>query len=264
MLEWACAMLREDPPSEFERAWMMATIAFAQSERQSSFLIGGCPPFTYACNHVQHAIQRFREDPAFVAALVFSRVELTVLTRRPLGHPAPLVHASPILTSGHVVAAAIGSADQRQLNETISRLRQLNPDPVLGPKARLRIGIVHYELNRLDDSRREIGEALRGNLHPFDRYLAHLVLGLGFNAEKRPDDARREFAAAVAIDPGVISGAMELSVHQFSIGLRSEGSAVMDRALGTAPAHDDPWQRPCAFCAGWTERLNALRAGVRR
>jgi predicted Zn-dependent protease len=140
----------------------------------------------------------------------------------------------------------------------------MTPSPVLGPKARLRIGIVHYEVNRLDDSRREIAEALGADLHPFDRYLAHLVLGLGFNAQKRPDDARREFAAAVAIDPGVISGAMELSAHQFAIGLRTEGSAAMDRALAAEPPRDDPWQRPCAFCAGWTERLNSLREGVKR
>jgi len=264
LLEWSCAMLREDAPSEFERTWMLATIAFAQSERQSDFLVGQCLDFSSTCNHVGHALERFPEDPVFRAARIFSRIELTVLTRRPLGQPTNLVHAAPMVNNGYVIASTMNSADQRQLNETISKLRELTPDPVLGPKARLRTGIVHYEMNRLDDSRREIAEALRADLHPFDRYLAHLVLGLGFNVQKRPEDARREFAAAVAIDPGVISGAMELSAHQFAIGQRTEGSAVMGLALAAAPAHDDPWQRPCALCAGWMERLNILREGVKR
>jgi tetratricopeptide (TPR) repeat protein len=266
LLEWACQSFRSDEPSDFERTWMLATIAFAESERQDDFLIGGrCPPYSPACNHVRHAMARFPDDPRFRAALVFGRVELNVLTRRPLGYASRLLQATPVFNS-LPVSAPLGrsTGDERRLANTLAKVRELQSDSLLAAVARLRIGIVHYELGQFEESRVEIAEALRADLHPFDQYLAHLVLGLGFNSQNRPTEARRAFAAAVSVDPEVISGALELAAHEFRFGSRSEGSAALDRAMAASPARDDPWQRPCPDCAGWSSRLEALRAGVRR
>jgi len=262
LLEWACQSFRSDGPSDFERTWMLATIAFAESERQDDFLIGGrCPRSSPACNHVRHAMSRFPDDPRFRAALVFGRVELNVLTRRPLGNATKLVQAMPVLYSLQIGRS---TGDERRLADTLAKVRDLQSDSLLAAVARLRIGIVHYELGQFEESRVEIAEALRAGLHPFDQYLAHLVLGLGFDSQNRPADAGRAFATAVSVDPGVISGALELAAHEFRFGSRSEGSAALDRAMAASPARDDPWQRPCPDCAGWSSRLEALRTGVRR
>jgi hypothetical protein len=119
-------------------------------------------------------------------------------------------------------------------------------------------------MGQLKDSRRELGAALKDTADPFLAYLSHLVMGLGFDSEDQRDDARRSFEAAVALDPGVVSGALELAAHNFARGLRTEATGLLDRALATKPVRDDPWQRPCPDCGGWTRRLDELHAAVRR
>jgi hypothetical protein len=252
LLESGCTILRTNPPSDFERTWMLATIAFAELSRLEGFVTGDSCPEGSVCAHGDHAVARFPDDPRFKAALVFGRREVNVLTKRPLGSaPALLAALRPI------------SASPKRLEDTLWKLRQLRNDPVVGPIARLRLAILHFELRQFDDSRRELGLVLKASTDPSTIYLAHLVAGLGFDSEGKREDARRAFEAAVAADPGILSGALELASHRFALGQHAEGSAVIRHAL-SAPSREDPWQWSCADCAGWTQRLDQLRAGVVR
>jgi len=127
----------------------------------------------------------------------------------------------------------------------------------------LRLGILHFEMRQFDDSRRELGLVLKASTDPSTIYLAHLVTGLGYDTEGKTENARRSFEAAVGADPGILSGALELASHRFAAGQHAEGSALITRAL-SAPSREDPWQWSCADCAGLTQRLDQLRAGVVR
>lgn len=263
LLEWACQVLSRDRPSDFERTWMLASINFAEllSWRGLNLFVTEEPcPVDWVCGHGAHAVARFPDDSRFKAALVFARREVKVLTKRPLGSVRALLTGSALTA---MTTAPPSRKETDRLANTFSKLRHLTNDPVVGPLTRLRLGILHYEMRQFGDSRRELGLVLRTSTDLSTIYLAHLVLGLGFDSEGKTDDARRSFEAAVAADPGILSGALELASHRFAAGQYAEGSALITRAL-SSPTRQDPWQWSCGDCPDLTQQLAQLRAGVVR
>ena len=203
----------------------------------------------------------FQGTLRFKAALTFGRTEVNILTRRPIANVDAL-GMPPILS--RLPLGGGNSVSKNRLDDTLAKLRQLTSEPQVGRIARTRLGILHYELRQFKDSRRELGIVLKESRDTFLSYLSHLVIGLGFDSEGQPDDARRSFEAAVALDPEVVSGVLQLASHQFALGSRKQATALMDRALARMPAREDPWQRPCPDCGGWSGRLDELHAAVRR
>ena len=264
LLEWACDLLRTGERSEFDREWLLASIAYAQAERLGHFLLTEeCPATSqYAACHQMHAVFRYPEDRRFEAGKIFARNEVNVVSRRPVLSPSVLIRANPIIK---VHPPAVPSAaDADRMADTLTRLEALTGDPAVGSMARMRIGILHYELQRFEDSRRTLASVIDHTQDRYLRYFVHLVRGLGYNAEGRPENAQAEFERAVAIDPGVISGALELSTLLVASGRATDASVVMDRATSIPATIDDPWQYPCPDCADWSKRLQRLRAAVRK
>jgi hypothetical protein len=265
LLEWACDYLRSGEPTEFEHTWMLVSIAFAQTEHLETFLVEESCPTTsrdVPCHHVRHAISRFPADRRFAAGNLFGRAEVNVVTRRPVSSPSVLTSARGII---NLYPPAVASAqDANRIADTFSRLEALMGDPVVGHTARLRIGILQYELARFEDSRRTLTGLLADTRDPYDTYFAHLILGLGFDAEGRSADASKSFASALQLDPEIVSGATALAAHYVATGRSAEGSALVDRALAADPAHNDPWQHPCPYCGAWTAAIEQLHRWVRR
>ena len=137
-------------------------------------------------------------------------------------------------------------------------------DPSAGELAQLRLGILHFEVRDFPASRRYLEPLGSSASDAFHRYLANLVLGLGLSSEGRTADAAAAFTRAVAIDPAVKSGAVELAAHHQMLNQPDEAAAIMNGLFSTRALIDDPWQRPCAHCSGWSRRQVALHAMVKR
>jgi tetratricopeptide (TPR) repeat protein len=258
LLEWVCARLRRDAPTPFERDWMLASIAFTGVHGDERFLLAsGCRP-PAVCNHLQHATSRFPDEPRLRFADVFARREVNALHRRPGFPPELLVPALPASNhSRHDDAMA-------RINETLLLLDRAATDPVVGPDARLRRGVLRYEIKDLDGSRRDLGDVIGTSTDSSIKYLAHLVLGLGLDADGRIEDAAREYAAAVALNPAIKSGATQLAAHYFLTGRGDEASRILDVAFAADPPAPDPWRRHCGSCSGLEGWLADLRAMVRQ
>ena len=146
LLEWGCKVLSTDPPSDFERTWMLASINFTELlswQGLNLFVTEDPCPDGWVCGHGAHAVARFPADSRFKVALAFARREVNVLTRRPLGSVRGLL-------AGSALAATLPGSPSRKetdrLADTFSMLRQLTNDPLFGPRARLRLAILHFEL----------------------------------------------------------------------------------------------------------------------
>jgi tetratricopeptide (TPR) repeat protein len=256
LLEWGCAYLREGTPTAFEREWLRLSIALSQLQLDELYLVD---------DHVKHADARFPQDPEFAAAKIFSRYELNRLTRRPFRSAVELMRASvsssPI--PGITLDFSQGAATQR-VRDTITQLERLARESTQRPRAVLRLGVLEYELGEIAASRGHLTAALDSSTDAFDRYLAYLVIGLGFDVERRPADAAGAFANAVSVDPALQSGALQLAAHYQLLGRPDDASAVLDAAFRSQSTIDDPWQYPCAHCNGWNRRIAAVHAMVRR
>jgi len=261
VLEWACRVLREGERSEFERNWMLASIAYGQRERLESFLFDDKCPATrglVAC-HQQHAAFRYPEDKRFDAGRVFARVEVNTLTRRPVLSPSVLTRVGVLNPYPPAVESARAT---ERLADTLARLIDMFADRAVGLSARMRVGILHYELRRYAESREVLAPLLNGSDRPYFVYFAHLIRGLGFNSEGDATAAQHEFEAAVRIDPGVLSGALQLGALLAPLGRGADASALVDRALSDGSTIDDPWEYPCPDCEHWSQRLRELHRSV--
>ena len=142
IMEWGCEQIRSGQPTPFERTWLLAADTLIQGAGDND--LGG--------PHARHSQQRFPDEPRFRLAEAVARREAKITANRP-GAPTRLL--------------AYGTLDVRRdlskvrLADTIARLTALRDDPVVGPEARLRLGILYFHLGRLAESLSELQAAFR-------------------------------------------------------------------------------------------------------
>ena len=251
VLEIGCRAVRSEPSSEFERIWMLASIAVSQSV-QNIGVTARRPSVTDAArgspldsiesayqDHWQHAAARFPQEPRIALAALVARPEARRMPNRPG-------------TNATFMAQGLGSFDREFVDRnearargyiagTIRDLGTLVDVPGVGAEARLRRGILHFHRAELELSLKDVQQAaVSAGDDPFVGYLGELYTGLVFEALARPADAIDAYRRALEHVPGAKSAVVALSSSLFLAGRRNEAAALMERALA-AGMRGDPW-----------------------
>jgi hypothetical protein len=256
LIEWACDRLRHGATSEFERDWMMAAVAIGARAGDSYFIAdhkGSCKS-RQPCNQARHGLWRFPDDRRFEVAALLSYPALRIASNRP-GVPLDVLMGTPTDTVNKRRLAFAA------LDDLLGELDELATDPMAGPEARLRAGVLRYHLHSLPralvDFRAVTARAKDKELV----YLARVFSGLTYSALRKPDDAVRELRAALQVLPGARAAATLLASHLVLGDAHAEGLMLMDATFTTAGV-DDPWYRFADLY--WPAAIKRMRESLRQ
>ena len=249
VLQWAYAVITERLTSDdAERAWLLAAAALAGGVRDWRLL--HVPPFppasrTQARGLIDSALLRFPDDPElrFQQALASaSRFNTTVDGGRAGFQPKRLSSRG-----GEAEAAAM--------------LDALAGDPVVGPEAQLRLGYLHWAMNRDKEAAAALADAAARAQDANLRYLAQFLIG--WTALQRGDlaSARPSLTAALDTRPNSQSAAVALAAIDLKEGEASRAYERARASLNDKTAADDPWR---LFLYGHHPKLPERMAELRR
>ena len=245
ILEWGCQHVRSAQQTSFERTWLLAADALFQ----------GAGDMEPAGAHARHSQEQFPDDTRFRLAEALARREARVPANKP-------GTSTRQLSYGTIPRRDLSVAKVR---DTIHALTALTSDPIAGPEARLRLGMVYFHLARLTDSLAELQAASRPSKDPFVTYLALLMAGQVFEASHQPRNAETAYRSALAVFPDAASGLSALAALLFLSDQRDEAVDLYARMVTTHPPAPDPW-REYGFGSYrfWPEYIDALRQELRR
>jgi tetratricopeptide (TPR) repeat protein len=261
-LEHYCDVVA-DFPEPFARLWLLGSIALLHGSRDAVLLAGAqTEPLAYrSTGHASHAARRFPDEPRFALAPVIVRRELNLVTNRP-GTPVRFL----VFQLTRIGEAGFVDVSPDKLAATIADLTRLSDDQRIGPEARLRLGILLFHLNRLDESTRQLQLAARSD-DPFVTFLAELSRGLLAQSAGRARTAETSLRTAVEMLPTAQSGLIALAAHLFRAGARDEAAALMER-LNTTTEAPDPWREysfgDLRFWRKYQEQLREMLPAMKR
>jgi hypothetical protein len=231
LVEWACAFLRKGLVTDFERLWMVASIAGWQPPQA-----GGDSPV--GMQHLNHALTRFPKDPRVQLAELSTRPEAFLVTSRPGVDPSRLARGED-----DGIIAPLSSRDERAIKATHAALQSLAADPDAGPEATARMGLLLFHLNDLPGSTNWLTTAAGRLTDAAMRHFTWLNAGLAFDAQNRRPEAIDAYRHATDAVPGALSSSMALAAALFLRDERADAASVLDGALSRSPVVIDPWQR---------------------
>jgi tetratricopeptide (TPR) repeat protein len=145
--------------------------------------------------------------------------------------------------------------------ELAGRYAHLSGDPVIGPEATLRAGVMHLFGERYDDSLTWLARVPQGD--PWLDYLSSLFVGRALTELERYDEAAAALRAAIAVRPGAQSARTILVTALFLAGHPEEAASEARRSL-TAADELDPWVwYPFGAYRHLDERLISMRELLR-
>jgi len=256
LIEWVCDRLRHGATSEFERDWMMAAVAIGARAGDGYFIAdhkGGCKS-KQPCNQARHGLWRFPDDRRFELAAMLSYPALRVASNRP-GVPLDALMGKPTDT---VNKRRLAFDD---LDRILDELDALAADPLAGPEAQLRAGVLRYHLHSLPRALVDFRAVTTRAKDKEFVYLARLFSGLTYSALRKPDDARRELRTALQVLPGARAASTLLASHLVRGDAHAEGLMIMDAAFTNADV-DDPWYRFADL--HWPAAIKRMRESLRR
>lgn len=245
LIEWGCALLRQHgSPTPQERTWHLAAIAVAHRAGDFEFLIGS--PWDARMNppdeisHLDHASQRFPDEPRFALAAAIA-VEWRTW-------PAPRY-------GGWL----------RQQAEAMSRLKGLTRDEAVGAEAMLRLGALHARLMRTNDALTALAAVETMTRERYLIYLARYFKGALLERRGYGKDAEAAYRAALDVIPQAQSATLALAALLSIQDRRAEAAALIEAQLATEPQPIDPWrQYGTADDRFWPELAARLRAEIAR
>ena len=251
LIEWQCDQIRRGPTTEFEHAWLLASIVLIQGAGDRMFLE---PPRLRCerlqpCDHAWHALSRFPDDSRLRFAHTLPSITVQQFAREP----------GDLLKSPNFGKETFAA----NLRKTFDDLRSFQADPVIGPEVALQLGLLHYALNERADALRELGAAFTKSSDSYVRYVAAFVTGLVHDADGRPTDATTWYETALGAVPNVRSGATWLASKYFLMGRREDAFALMDRVYAAPAPELDPWHQSTNL-RRWPDYFEKLREMVRR
>jgi hypothetical protein len=228
LIEEECARMRRGQLAEFERRWLLASLALVEWSGDRRFLTGPCDSAQRApCDHLSHVRTVLPGE---------SLVQLVELTQ-PGGQPGYL--------SRLMVEALLRPGDPSSLRvPAVARLESglsaLLTDPVVGTDARLRLGLLKYGIHERRQSLDELARVTERSVHPAERVTAHFYSALIHDAESRPADALRSLENALAVMPHVRSIALMVATRHYLAGRVDDAATLLDATLAADPPELDP------------------------
>jgi tetratricopeptide (TPR) repeat protein len=242
LLEWACALIRTDPPGPRELVWQRAALAVIEGAYDARFLMapppppqgrgqGQAPSGPVMFDHAAHVRARFPDESRFGLAQAF--VLETRAPREPL-----IVGPNP---SGTRTATRAAERARLLTLEAISALEPWLDDPEVGAEARLRTGYLRFRGGDAAGALEAFDQAARAD-DPFVRYLAFFLAGRIHDRQGAPEPADAAYRHALEVLPGAQSAAIALSARLFLDDRPDEAYAVVDAAARVTPVPIDPWR----------------------
>jgi hypothetical protein len=260
LVEWACVLVRTDPPAQDELAWQHAALAVIGGAWDARFLTtppplkeGQKPPTPLMFGHAEHVRLRHPGDGRVALAEAF--IAEAAAPRETTLRPEPL----PLPSRFAELAAS--RARQRTLR-AIEVLAPLVDHAEAGDEARLRSGYLSYKAGDGDGALASFA-AVSNSDDVFVRYLAHYFSGRVHERREARAVAERAYRQAIDVLPGAQSAAIALSTLLFLDSRPDEAYAVMQAAMAVSPAPMDPWR---VYGYGdyrrWPEARDAMRRAV--
>ena len=246
LIEWGCALLRTEPAATpIERWWQLGAMAVGHRSEDFEFLVGnpiktdgrGIPEGAIGnpqdeIEHLNHAMERFPDEPRFVL--------------------------------GGAIALEWRFGDEaRPLFESLK-------DHIdVGPEATLRLGALTFRLGErqrggLDPL--DVFERVETQTRdPYLIFLARFFSGQELERKRRVSDAERAFRGAAAAVPHAQSATMALAALLFRSERRTEAHRLASDMLAARPPPPDPWREYVhADDRFWPLILAKLRTEVAR
>src|SRR5918993_184352 len=169
---------------------------------------------------IRHTLGSTNQRPAGVATHV--RVLAMLIAWLPVVTPA---RAQPATVDGReALQAAVALVQQGKLDEADQQAKKALADPETRAVANSILGTIRLQQNRLDDSIRLLGEAIR--LEP--RLVgAQLSLAQAYTLQNRPDLALARFQAVLKLDPDNPSARLAIARSEVEKGNYQQGLAVL-------------------------------------
>jgi hypothetical protein len=193
-----------------------------------------------AIGHLDHALDRFPQEPRLRLMHLVQRPEMSALSSRPGADPGQLVGVPAI-------GSRLGPSGRPRIADSIARLRALADTPETGAEALARIGWLKFHLNELDAGSQEFEAAFAATADPFTRNLAGIGAGLAFIAQGKPADAIGALRRAADAMPGARASAILLATQLYLSGERREAAQIIDRTFGPGALDLEPWRHPLHF-----------------
>ena len=289
LLEWSCRLLRQEAaPAEWERAWLLGSVALAERAHDYPMLLGDpsadvptasplSDPTTRAMLqrvgvldeagqiasylHLAHAIARFPDEPRFALAhIVMSDPQWVDV---PVGAPWISDDALTLAAAQSGSDAVHTEIARRYWLRTVAAAYVALADqaPALAAECRIRAGVAYWRLHQFDQAGAQFRRVGGG-----DREWRSLAaFWRGDLAERASDPAAAAdfYREAIDADPGARAAASRLGSLLFLAGRRAEADQAMTRSLQTPP--HDPW-RELAYgdFRHWPDYRRDLRAEAPR
>jgi tetratricopeptide (TPR) repeat protein len=209
LLEWACGLLRAEPPLVAERWWHLGAIGLLERHSALQTLL----------LHLSHAHGRFPDEDRWV----LGRAIAEELRTWPETRDDSVLTVAPALT-----ASIVGRYEEAITRESIRA------------EALIRLGYFELRRNRVDAALAQFNK-IGLPKDPVLRYWAFLFRGQAFERSKRLTDAIGAYRTALESAPYAQSAVLALASALVSAHRDAEASALVDHSLAMRPAPRDPW-----------------------
>ena len=235
LLEAACTLVRLNlDREEAERRWHWAAIALLEGLANGPKLEA----------HVQHALKRFPDEPAFVMAhAVAAELQTFPDTRR---QPLPV-------------------RDPDAYDEAVRRLTAAREIDSLRAEASLRLGVLYWRAEDDEQALPLLREAASLANESSLQYMSALFLGRVYDRTGDLARAASAYEAATVVVPRAQTAEIALISALMRQGKRAEAANLAETSLVAGARPEDPWliygQGDLRF---WPMLSARLREGLRR
>jgi tetratricopeptide (TPR) repeat protein len=209
---------------------MMASIALGGRARDRAFLVGAAGgPYRRSSRHLDHALERFPNDPRLLMARV-------------------------------VTATFFPGTNTRA---RVDDFTQFVHDPVVGAEAEVRIAQLHIDRRDYEAALAHARRAAEIAKQASTVYIAHFLAGRSLEAQRRPADAARAYEAALNAVPDGQSASLMLAKLMVFSSQPAVASTIVERSLDAHPFQDDPWRLfPYGEFMHWPVLIAELRRAI--
>ena len=209
LLEWACGLLRTEPPLVAERWWHLGAIGLLERHNAQQTLE----------LHLSHAHGRFPHEDRWA----LGRAIAAELRTWPEARDDSVLTVTPTLT-----ATIVGRYEEAIARNSVRA------------EALIRLGYFELRRNRVDAAFGRFEQAGTPN-DPVVRYWLFLFKGQALERSRRLTDAIAAYRTALESAPYAQSAVLALASALVTMHRDAEASALVERSLAMRSAPRDPW-----------------------